>query len=495
MSTLDERYRDVLPDARDAAALRAVGDLETVYQHDSSPPLHLGAAMDRAFYAHLERVERAPSPISRRRTTTWTPRPIIVLAALVAVLATVGGVYAAVTTLGDQTLLVNNGTRQIAVANLGRSLNLSRRACGFTVTLNRVYVDAQRIVIAYTVVGQAGRTFQIGTSASLRAAGPTLTTAYGDRFESGGVEVMGTVPEVAIGHDTGHFLSYSARAIWVRGVRRPYHPGPGPLALKLSIPAVQLVEYGHGPWPATSACEIHDATTGDQKTGVRYRGIEVRGPFTYAITAPVAPTRTLVVQEVRRVGAKTFTLTGIEATPSNLRVFLHVSGRVTVARAADYALLPGVLTLSNKSTDGCPSLNTVRDGGRPACQGAFISVGYGFNPHLASHSYTLDIPIAAYGERGLATLVVYTRLIRMHEKRTRTSNGYSDDFTPRYVDPLTFHITLGGPSSTAAAPVVTPIITDDARTRPTARPRASVSGCPPRATIVSGLSTTATCQP
>ncbi len=496
MGTLGERYGDILPHARDAAALRVVSDLETIYMHDSSPPADLGAALDRTIYAHMARAERAPSPLSRTRATTWIRQPIGILAALVAVLATVGGVYAAVTTLGDQTLLANNGTRQIAVADLGRSLNLSRRACGFTVTLNRVYADVQRIVIAYTVVGPVGRTFHIGTSASMGAVEPTLTTAYGEQFESGGVEVMGTVPEVAMGHDTGHFLSYGARAIWVQGVRRPYHPGLGPLALKLSIPAVQLEEYGRGPWPSAPACEAHDATTGDQKTGTRYRGVEAKGPFIFAMTAPVAPTRTIAVREVRRVGATTITLTGVEATPSNLRVFLHVSGGVASARVTDDVLFPGVLTLSDKSTGGCPPLNAVVDGGRPACQGALVPADHIFNPHLASNSYTLDIPVAAYGERGPATLMVYTRLVKVHEKRTRTSNGYTESYRPRYVDPLTFHITLGSPrSAVVAAPVVTPIVAYDARTPPTVRPRASVSGCPPRATIVSGLSTMATCQP
>jgi len=141
MSTLSERYGDILPDPRDNAALRAVSDLDMVYTHDVSPSPDLGVAMDHALYTYLMQTERTLSPLSRR----WaTRRPLIGIVALIAALATVAGVYAAVTTLGDQTLLANNGTRQIAAANLGRPLNLSRHACGFTVTLNRVYADVQR---------------------------------------------------------------------------------------------------------------------------------------------------------------------------------------------------------------------------------------------------------------------------------------------------------------------------------------------------------------
>jgi len=226
---------------------------------------------------------------------------------------------------------------------------------------------------------------------------------------------------------------------------------------------------------------------------MHYRGVEVRGPFTYALTTPVAPTYTVAVREVRRVGATTFTLTGVEATPSNLRVFLRASGGTASGKVANDMLFPGVLTLPDKSTGGCPPLNTVVEGGRPACQGRLVPAGYAFNPHLASHSYTLDIPVAAYGEHGTATLVVYTRLVKVRGERTPTSTGLYA--VARYADPLTFHVTLGSPSSATAAASITPTLARDARAQPAAGSPTTVDGCPPRATVVSGLATTATCQP
>jgi len=478
MNTLDERYGDLLPDAHDADARRAVGDLEAVYTHNMSPPPHLGTAMDRALRAHVAGVERPLPLVYHAPVRTWTRRPIAAAAALVAALAIVGGVYAAVATLGDQALLGNGGTRQIVASDLGRSLDLSRRACGFTVTLNRVYADAQRIVIAYTVVGPAGRTFGIGTPVGMGDVEPTLTTAGGDQFESGGVDVAGIAPDVVMGHAKGQILSYGARTVLVHGVPRPYHAGLGPLALQLTIPAIQLNEYGHGPWPTTPACEAHGNTTPDRATGTRYRGVEVTGPFTYAITAPVAPTRTITAHEVERSGAATITLTGVEVTPSNVRVSLRASGGAASGGLERYAGFPGVLTLSDGSTGGCPTLNTVVDGGRPACRGLLGPTEHMLDPHLASNPYTLDIPIAAYGDRGTATLVIYTRLIKLHDERTPTSHGYTESFTPRYVDPITFHLALATPDGATATPPMTAAVTSTVGAQPTTAPTAPTASTP-----------------
>jgi len=480
MSTLGDRYGDILSDARDADALRAIGDLEAVYTCDMSPPSHLGASMDRALHTHIARAEQSPFPLGRVRATTWTRRPIAVIAALVAALAIVGGVYAGVVTLGDQALLGNDGTRQIAVANLGRPLDLSRRVCGFTVTLNRVYADAQRIVIAYTVAGPTGRTFQVGYPIGMGNASPTLVNARGDQFESGGINVVGSLPEVVMGSDEGQILSYGARAVLVRGVQHPYHPGPGPVALRLTIPAIHLEEYGPGPWPATPACEAHGNTTGDPGTGTRYRGVEVTGPFTYAITAPLAPIRTIATHEVGRAGTATITLTGVELTPSNMRVFLHANGGSASNGSIGYVGFPAVLTLPGGSTGGCPASSAVVDEGRPACRGLLGPADDVFDPHLALNPYTLDIPVAAYGDHGTATLVVYTRLIKLRDKRTPTSNRYSKSFTPRYVDPITFHLDLAltASGSATATPPVTTAVTRTVGTQPTTALTATVTSAP-----------------
>lgn len=163
----------------------------------------------------------------------------------------------------------------------------------------------------------------------------------------------------------------------------------------------------------------------------------------------VAPARTIALHEVRRAGATTITLTGVEITPSNVRVFLRASGGTASGRPDGYALL-AFLTLPNGSTGGCPALSRAVSGGGPACRGLFGPADHIGAPPLASYPYTLDIPVAAYGAHGAATLVVYTRLIKLHDKRTPTpTGGYIESFTARYVDPISFHLTLTAPPGRA----------------------------------------------
>jgi len=64
--------------------------------------------------------------------------------------------------LGDDALLSLPGTRKIVSANLGRKVRLTHQACEFTMTLDRVYADAQHIVIGYTLRGPGNRPFSPG---------------------------------------------------------------------------------------------------------------------------------------------------------------------------------------------------------------------------------------------------------------------------------------------------------------------------------------------
>ncbi|MFN8536236.1 MAG: DUF4179 domain-containing protein [Thermomicrobiales bacterium] len=51
------------------------------------------------------------------------------------------------------------GTNRIVTQHLGKELGVSQTVNGFTVTIERVYADANQIVIGYSVSGPPDRTF------------------------------------------------------------------------------------------------------------------------------------------------------------------------------------------------------------------------------------------------------------------------------------------------------------------------------------------------
>jgi len=421
VSNLADRYPDLLAGEEDAALERAVAALDRTYR--AALPPRVGASMDRVLRARMT-LTPAARPPSRPRAVR-ARRPLGLAAALVAAVV-VAGAYAAIASLGDQALQQNPGTRQIAARGLAQPLNLSRSACGFTVTLNRVYADAQRIVLAYTVTGPTGRSLMLGTSPGLPDAYPILSPAPGEQFLMGGVTVLGDTVEVIMGHATGQIVSYDARRVVVPGAIRPYHMGPGPLALRFTIPAINLNETGRGAWPATPACERHSPTTGYPATTI-YRGVWVKGPFTYAITALVAPSREVALHQVARVGATAITLTGLQLTPSNTRFYLRVSGQELPIAPPRGMLSPVDLSLTASGAGLCPTGDVVVYGGHAACREFLAPVSPIVPPRAAAYSYTVDFPFPINGNgrgRG-ATLAVYTRL----------RHG-------RYADPVTFQVSI-----------------------------------------------------
>jgi len=399
VSNLADRYPDLLAGEEDAALERTVAALDRTYR--ASPPPRIGASMDWVLHARMA-LTPAAGPPSRPRAAR-ARRSLGLAAALVAAVAVVGA-YAAIASLGDQALQQNPGTRQIAAGGLAQPLNLSRGACGFTVTLNQVYADAQRIVLAYTVTGPAGRSLMEGTSPDLPDAYPALNTEWGEKFFEGGVNVLGDNVEVVMGHVTGQVISYDARRVGVLGAIHPYHVGPGSLALRFTISALNLFETGHGAWPPTPTCEMHSPTTGYR--GTIYRGVEVKGPFTFAITASVAPSREVALHQVARVGAASITLTGLELTPSNTRFYLRVSGRALPS----VPLQPADLLLIASRAGPCPALGKVIYGGHAACREFLAPVSSIVPPHAAAYAYTVDFPFPIGSRGGRATLAVYTRL-------------------------------------------------------------------------------------
>ncbi len=100
---------------------------------------------------------RLASPRSRvaLATSAISVAAIIVTAIIV---AGIGGAHAEIS-LTDRALSLTPGTQYIAQHGLSQTRNIVHSACGFTMTLNRVYADINRVVVGYTITGPTNRNF------------------------------------------------------------------------------------------------------------------------------------------------------------------------------------------------------------------------------------------------------------------------------------------------------------------------------------------------
>jgi len=125
----------------------------------------------------------------------------------------------------DAILSLDEGTARIVRDDLAREVNLTRRIGGFTMTVHRVYADANRVVIAYTVPGQ-----------------PTMALDVIDPAPSGD-PAAGEGNELSqIGGFTGGEGGDERASVAIFDAGR-IAGNPGEVALRLIVPAVRTIEH------------------------------------------------------------------------------------------------------------------------------------------------------------------------------------------------------------------------------------------------------------
>lgn len=274
MTTLDERYDDLLAGRDDSHMTRLVADLDHACAARTAPQAgRLDAALDDA----LRRRATRPRPVSatRRRVVPWRRRPLL-LAAVAALglvtVATVASVSAGSLLIDRLFGLFANETQQAAWMNRGVDLHLAQTACGQTMTLQHAYADANRIVVGYTLSGG-------GSSVDAH-----LADAHGTTFPP--LDAGALAPEAGT---TGNVATFDASGI--AGL-------PAQLTLRLTAPG-----------PVTSG------------------GTPCPQAYDFAFAAPfvegqsLAPTQTVVSQGVA------VTLDRVVVTPIETRVYVRTTGK------------------------------------------------------------------------------------------------------------------------------------------------------------------------
>lgn len=278
---VSEVYADVLGTPPDPNLLHAVELLDqnlAVVTRKQAPPQVLAA---------IQRLAESPPPGARSRSVRssrpvfrkWLPHRLSPIFAILLVVVLAAATYHTVPIL-DRAFYVDAGTRQIVSQDLGMRLNLSQTEAGYTVTLQRAYADANRIVVAYTIQGPANQPFDaIDRLAFLRS---TLADANGAALDPlGGGDVV----------EGGSVLdNFDASSI----------PGePKDLNLRLTVPLLQALQEAGQEVPGAIA------------------------PFTFRFTVPFHPGRVATPNETVTAGGAAVTLERVVVSPTETRLYLR----------------------------------------------------------------------------------------------------------------------------------------------------------------------------
>lgn len=283
----EEPYADLMGDRADpdlSRLMQGLAALSAEHEPDARVVLSIG-----------ETIQQRASQIDSRKTTATRRlrrRFWIVPALALAALALLGAGYAVIPVI-EQAFNMDAGTARIATDNLGTVINRSRTINGFTLTVKRVYVDVNQVVVGYTVSGprrQKFNTFMVwgDKSGSL----PTLSSPRGAQLSVvGGLYATGVQ-----GGKYGQVLRYTSPQGFEKAKRVTLEFDAG------KITAVKNVD-GH---------KVH--------------AVDVRGRFHFVFVVPVAPGRITYLDQTAVANGVAITLKRVVVTRLGTRVALQGVG-------------------------------------------------------------------------------------------------------------------------------------------------------------------------
>ena len=271
--------------------VRLAREIEAAYA--TEPPPHLRQAIGRALDARARERRRPPPRPRHRLPLLWMPRhrrPVpfaLVAAALLTLAFAIGGVAAIVPRLAtNRAFEMDPGLRHVDQAQLGRSVELAQTVDDVTITVRRVYADANRVVVGYAVTGRDARPVDHFTLVR-----PTLTTAAGTALPS-----VGGVGKAGEDGTPGYVEIFDASAL---------APGVGAEDFRLTIPAVIATRLDNAPPTAAAARE------------------QTVGPWTFRFAVAVLPGRVAEPAQTATAGGVAIRLERVVVTPTETRAYLR----------------------------------------------------------------------------------------------------------------------------------------------------------------------------
>lgn len=301
-------YPDLLDEKADVDLVRLVCALDAI-SAAVQPPVGLRASVERALKEHIaERQEQAVPAGAFLPPVGLLRRLSVVAAALLALVLLAGAAYAVAPIL-NRAFGMDPGTRQILQSNLGREVNLSQTVDGFTVTIQRVYADANRVVIGYTVSGPPDRTFN-----SFMFDRPRLSDGEGRALPGAGGLGAG------VDTGTGGYLS------WFDG--SAITGNPVELQLHLEVPSITAIERtGQPPTallrdPSSPREGVAIAPRIDEASWIHQ--LTIPGPFDFRFSVPFVPGRVAEVGQTVTANGVPVTLEKVVVSPTETRAYLRV---------------------------------------------------------------------------------------------------------------------------------------------------------------------------
>ncbi len=230
------------------------------------------------------------------------------VALVLGLLLTVGAAVYAVSPVVSRLFQFSPGWQHVEEARLAQEVHLSQTIGDWTVTLERVYADANQVLVGYTVSGPAGEYGHVEERATLMDNQGTRFSGMAGAGVTGVSEILG----VRLPPGQGAFVSAFDASV-VQGQ-------PAKLDLHLEITLSKLVPVGDAPpiplpaAPPTSTVLIVPA--------VQLREEPLVGPFTFDLSVPFIPGRVALVQESVRVAGVTVKLDRVVVTPAETRAIL-----------------------------------------------------------------------------------------------------------------------------------------------------------------------------
>ena len=222
-----------------------------------------------------------------------------------------GAVTYAVAPIVERLFQQEAGLRHVEQANLVQELNLSQTVDGVTVTLERAYADANRIVVGFTIKGPNGQRYDAHHLTLTDAAGTVFSGMLGY-----GVTGQSDILQVSLPPGEGAYvLAFDAA---------PVEGAPAELDLRLVMEVKEFVLPSYAPEPpptpvsppaeppASMVVEALPAPEG-----------AIIGPFTFDFRVPFIPGRVAEVNQTVEDAGMAVRLERVVVTPSETRVYLR----------------------------------------------------------------------------------------------------------------------------------------------------------------------------
>ena len=251
----------------------------------------------------------------RRRSSRWAqlmPNTRLGWAFMALVLCLAFGAVAyAVVPVVSRLFQQEAGLRHVEQANLVQELNLSQTVDGVTVTLERAYADANRIVVGFTIKAPHGQRYDAHHLTLTDAAGAVFSGMHGY-----GVTGQSDILKVSLPPGEGAYvLAFDAA---------PVEGAPAELDLRLVMEVREFVLPLDAPEPPPTPISPPDEPPASMVVeALPVPEGAIVGIFTFDFSVPFIPGRVAEVNQTIEAAGVAMYLERVVVTPSETRAYLR----------------------------------------------------------------------------------------------------------------------------------------------------------------------------